>query len=96
MRQSFVVSNITECNDTDAAKSETTVQRQDNWNDREIRVLLVRYVLALLLTLVLSRMLVAVKDVVVGDEGLVSIWSTWRWRVDGGRWRTLTLAFNHS
>ena len=31
---------MSESNDTDARKSETTVQRRDNWNDGEIRVLL--------------------------------------------------------
>ena len=31
---------MSESNDTDARKSETMVQRRDNWNDREIRVLL--------------------------------------------------------
>ena len=31
---------MSESNDTDARKSETTVQRRDNWNDAEIRVLL--------------------------------------------------------
>ena len=31
---------MSESNDTDARKSETTVQRRDNWNDGEIRMLL--------------------------------------------------------
>ena len=40
MKQSFLVCHMSESNDTDAMKSETTVQRRHNWNAGEIRVLL--------------------------------------------------------